>query len=92
MQLEIKKEYTGFLSERGVLKSQDYESGKYTKQLPILVHSDGKIITEKKFAEMGGDHVLVFESLWQDEACHVEECMQREMMHLPQGRHREIWN
>jgi len=63
-----------------------YKSGKYTKNLPILVNRQNDCITAGEFKSNGGDWVQVFESMWMDEVCHVEACLQRATQHLKKGR------
>ena len=89
---ELKQEYTGFLTKRGghYTAGKEYTSGKYEKQIPILMHKDRKVITELQFRGCGGKVVKVFESIWQFEACYVEECLQAHFQHLPKGR--RLWH
>ena len=63
-----------------------YKSGRFTRNLPILVDRQNNCITAGEFKSYGGDWVQVFESLWMDEACHVEACLQRATQHLKKGR------
>ena len=84
----ISDEWTGFLTPRGryMPTKKAYKSGRYTRNLPILVDRQNDCITAGEFKSYGGDWVQVFESLWMDEACHVEACLQRATQHLKKGR------
>ena len=82
----IVKEDTGFLSKRGTPSQCGEYTGKYTKGNPILVNSDGSIITRNHWLSIGGDSVQVFESFYNHEARDVEDRLQEDFMHLCQGR------